>query len=74
LGTAFPQNDTRTFFDALQQRLITDGFDVGRIERIYQSKKVFFETSGVTLYFQHNEAALDYRRMINPRQLRDARA
>jgi membrane-bound lytic murein transglycosylase B len=73
-GATAAEDSSRIFFDSLQQRLIADGFRADGIKQIYSSEKVYFETRGITAYFQHNEASLDYRRMITPRQIRMARA
>jgi membrane-bound lytic murein transglycosylase B len=61
-------------FDALQQRLVADGFDVQRIKQIYANEEVAFEVKGVTAYFQHNEATLNYDRMTQNNWIKEARA
>ncbi len=48
-------------FDALQKRLIADGFDGERIREIFASPDVSFEEGGVSAYFVHNEAKLNYK-------------
>ncbi|RJQ79157.1 MAG: protein MltB [Desulfobacteraceae bacterium] len=63
LFSAAAQEPSRAFYDVLQRRLIADGFDAERIKRLYHSDAVFFEARGVTAYFQHNEAALDYDKL-----------
>lgn len=75
-GTACAQDAPapRTLFDALQKRLIADGFDTQRIQQLYQHEEVFFETRGVSAYFQHNEATLDYDKLTNASYIRDAQA
>ena len=68
------ENQTRGFFDNLMQRLIEDGFDAKRIQALYgNSKDVFFESKGVSLYFLHNEAKLDYNKMTKRSWIREAR-
>jgi membrane-bound lytic murein transglycosylase B len=61
-------------FETLQKRLVADGFDAQRIQQIYQHEEVFFEVRGVTAYFQHNEATLDYDKLTNASYIRDAQA
>ena len=60
---AAAQEDLAPFFNTLQKRLVKDGFDAQRIQSLYQSPEVFFESKGVSLYFLHNEATLDYDKM-----------
>ena len=47
-------------FDALEKRLIADGFDSVRIKAIFTSPDVSFEEGGVSAYFMHNESTLNY--------------
>lgn len=60
-------------FAGLQNRLMADGFDPQRIKQIYASKDVFFEVRGVTAYFQHNEATLNYKKMTKRSWINEAR-
>jgi membrane-bound lytic murein transglycosylase B len=48
-------------FASLRKRLIADGFDSARIHTIFDSPSVSFEKSGVSAYFMHNEASLNYK-------------
>ena len=48
-------------FDALEKRLIADGFDSARIKALFASPAVAFEEGGVSAYFIHNEAKLNYK-------------
>lgn len=72
-ASAGAQETTRSFYEALQQRLIADGFDADRIKRMYRDESVFFEARGVTAYFQHNEATLNYDKLTGRSYIRDAR-
>jgi len=47
-------------FSSLATRLIHDGFAPDTINALYQNAKVSFETRGVSLYFVHSEAKLNY--------------
>jgi len=47
-------------FEFVQKKLIKDGFNHEKIQRLYRRPQVFFETEGVTLLFTYSEAKLDY--------------
>jgi len=55
------------YFGSLQEKLVSEGFDKEKITQIYQSPQVFFDTKGVSLFFVHREASLNYRQF--PSQL-----
>ena len=61
--------DKPSVFQALQQRLIQDGFDKARIETIFASPEVAFEAGGVSAYFMHNEAKLNYKQFLNEKNI-----
>ena len=48
-------------FQTLEKRLIDDGFDSARIKALFASPDVSFEKGGVSAYFMHNEATLNYK-------------
>jgi membrane-bound lytic murein transglycosylase B len=48
------------YFGALQEKLVSEGFEREKIARIYKSSKVYFDTKGVSLFFVHREASLNY--------------
>ena len=52
-------------FDALQKKLIQDGFNSEKIERLYSRPQVFFEADGVTILFTYSEAKVDYDQFAN---------
>jgi len=52
-------------FQALQQKLITDGFNADKITGLYSRPQVFFETDGVTILFTYSEAKVDYDQFAN---------
>ena len=60
---AIAKDQGKAFFNTLEKRLVADGFDPERIKSLYQSDDVFFESKGVSLYFLHNEATLNYKKM-----------
>ncbi len=59
-------------FDSLEKRLIADGFDSARIKAIFASPDVSFEEGGVSAYFIHNEAKLDYKQFALIRNIASA--
>jgi len=67
------KDDGKAYFNTLQQRLVADGFDSKRIKTIYQSDEVYFESKGVSLYFLHNEATLDYNKMTKRSWIQEGR-
>jgi len=60
-------------FDALQNQLIADGFEDNAIKRLYIDPDVIFETKGVSLFFIHSEAKLDYDQFSNKWSIKRAR-
>lgn len=71
--TACAQKPPPALFDSLQKRLVADGFDARRIKKIYADEDVFFEVRGVTAYFQHNEAKLNYKKLTQRSWIKEAR-
>ena len=51
-------------FGTLQQRLIGDGFDRSLIKAIYARPEVTLDEQGLTAYFLHREATLDYDQFL----------
>ena len=52
-------------FEALQEKLIKDGFQPQKIRKYYQNARVSFERRSVSLFFVHNEAKLNYDQFTN---------
>jgi membrane-bound lytic murein transglycosylase B len=61
-ATAKNHNDQ---FQALQKKLIKDGFNPDKIARLYSRPEVFFEADGVTILFTYSEAKVDYDQFAN---------
>ncbi|XPS88662.1 MltB2: membrane-bound lytic murein transglycosylase B-like protein [Desulfosarcina variabilis str. Montpellier] len=63
LGVMIPAYaaDSTDPFQSLKKRLVADGFDSARIQTIFSSPQVSFEIKGVSAYFRHNEASLNYK-------------
>jgi membrane-bound lytic murein transglycosylase B len=60
-------------FDKLSQRLIKDGFAPEKINALFSNDQVFFNPSGVSLFFIHSESSLDYDQFISPKSIAKAR-
>ncbi len=69
---SFETEENSNYFDSLQEKLINDGFDKDIIKIIYSNPKVDFETKGVSLFFAHSEARLDYNQYTVIRQIKKA--
>jgi len=61
-------------FTSVQKRLVQDGFNAGKIENLYRHPEVAFEADGVSLFFVHSEAKLDYDQFTNDWSIDRARA
>ena len=60
-------------FAFLQKKLVKDGFNQKKIQRLYSRPQVFFETGGVTLLFTYSEAKLDYDQFAADRPIDKAK-
>ncbi len=60
-------------FDALQQRLAKDGFDVAKLKILYGRSGVFFDTNTVARFFIHSESSLDYDQFAEGQLIGNAR-
>jgi len=60
-------------FEALQKKLVNDGFNSGRIQALYRRPDVRFETRTVSRFFAHREASLNYDQFATRRSIRKAR-
>jgi len=70
---SFKTEGNSNYFDSLQEKLITDGFDKNEIKALYIRPEVSFETKGVSLFFMHSEARLDYDQYTVKQQIKKAR-
>jgi len=59
-------------FGALRQRLVSDGFGLENLEGLYGREAVFFDVEGVSLFFRHSEAKLNYERFTSETAIREA--
>ncbi len=60
-------------FKTLRQRLIDDDFDKKLISRIFDDPAVKFDIKGVSAYFRHREALLDYGQFLSEESIKSAR-
>ena len=60
-------------FELVQKKLVQDGFNHEKIQRLYSRPQVFFETKGVTLLFTYSEAKLDYDQFAADRSIDKAK-
>ncbi|MDM8537562.1 lytic murein transglycosylase [Desulfobacterales bacterium HSG17] len=56
----------------LTQRLINDGFEKEKIEKLFASEKVFFNPKGVSQFFIHTESSLDYDQFLSKKSINNA--
>lgn len=70
---SFQTEGNSNYFESLQAKLITDGFDEYEIKALYIRPEVSFETKGVSLFFMHSEARLDYDQYTVKQQIKKAR-
>jgi peptidoglycan lytic transglycosylase B len=64
--------DATTIFVPLQKRLAADGFDGTIIGELYQRPAVHFDINGVSLFFIHSEAKLNYDQFASKSNIRKA--
>jgi membrane-bound lytic murein transglycosylase B len=60
-------------FQALEKRLIDDGFDPARTAALFADPGVTFAKRGVSAYFMHNEAKLNYKQFTRVWNISSAR-
>ncbi len=61
------------YFSPLIKRLVADGFDQGRIADVFTRPEAEVAIDGVSLFFRHSEARLDYDQFLRPRRIDKAR-
>ncbi len=60
-------------FEPLLKKLIQDGFDSGKIKRLYDRPQVYFEADGVTILFTYSESKVNYDQFSNDWSIRKAK-
>lgn len=71
-GQAFGQIGA-PLFKTLQERLIQDGFDEKIVSTLYQHEKAQFNDKGVSLFFMHREASLNYGQFSADKNIKKAK-
>lgn len=59
-------------FEKLIRKLIDDGFDKEKIEKIFAGKEIAFAPESVSQFFIHSESSLDYDRFTSPKAIESA--
>lgn len=55
--------------DAIVQRLIADGFNKDRIEKLFAKEEVHFTTKGVSIFFSYFESAPNYHQFLEKKSI-----
>lgn len=76
-GIFLPQNavgveKNHNYFESLQNRLISDGFDSAMITQLYSRPGVYFETKGVSSFLVHRESRLNYDQFTRKKSINRA--
>jgi membrane-bound lytic murein transglycosylase B len=72
LFPAYAQESPDTFA-ALRKRLVADGFSSETVAALYARPEVFVEADGVSRFFVHSEAKLNYDQFSSPESIARAR-
>jgi membrane-bound lytic murein transglycosylase B len=62
-----------SYFDSLEEKLIKNGFDRSWIKKIYSDSKVKIDIKGLSSFFTHREAKLDYGQFTSKRPVKRAK-
>ena len=65
--------DEDNYFKMLQEQLVADGFDQNNINDLYKHSQVSFDVKGVSRFFRHTEAKLNYDQFASRKSIRKAR-
>jgi membrane-bound lytic murein transglycosylase B len=66
-------DNRKVYFESLQQRLIMEGFDKDMIKDLYNRSEVYFDFEGVSRYFVHREAKLNYDQFTSKNSIKKAK-
>lgn len=61
------------YYAVLKQRLVNDGFDQEQIAAVFTRPETDVAIDGVSLFFRHSEARLNYNQFLRPERLAKAR-
>ncbi|MBA3017986.1 MAG: protein MltB, partial [Desulfobacteraceae bacterium] len=67
-------DNSRVYFEFLQERLIKEGFDKDMIKDLYSRPEVYFDFKGVSRYFVHREAKLNYDQFTSKSSIKKAKS
>jgi len=73
-GATVTPSTSNHYFKTVQKRLIKDGFDPDKIQRLYSGPQINFEADGVSIFFTYSEAKVDYDQFANDWSIRKAKA
>jgi len=65
--------NSKVYFESLQERLIKEGFDKDMIKDLYKRPEVYFDFKGVSRYFVHREAKLNYDQFTSKSSIKKAK-
>jgi membrane-bound lytic murein transglycosylase B len=71
-ASASPAQEKTDYFAGLRQRLVADGFSPEAISGLYSRPEVFVEADGVSRFFVHDEAKLNYDQFSSPESIEKA--
>jgi membrane-bound lytic murein transglycosylase B len=71
-GSVSNAQEKTDHFQALRQRLIVDGFSAELVSHLYSRPEVFVEADGVSRFFIHSEAKLNYDQFSSPESIEKA--
>jgi len=67
-------DNSRAYFKFLQEKLIKKGFDKSMILALYNRSEVYFDFKGVSQYFVHREAELNYDQFTSGSSIKKAKS
>lgn len=73
-ASAAPAQEKVEPFAGLQQKLIADGFSADTVSQLYSRPEVFVEADGVSRFFIHSEAKLNYDQFTTPESIEKAQS
>jgi membrane-bound lytic murein transglycosylase B len=71
-AAAAAAQEKNDYFGALRQKLIADGFAAESVSALYRRPEVFIEAEGVSRFFIHSEAKLNYDQFSSPESVEKA--
>jgi membrane-bound lytic murein transglycosylase B len=71
-ATAAAAQEKNDYFVGLRQRLVADGFPAEAVSRLYSRPEVSIEADGVSRFFVHSEAKLNYDQFSTPESVERA--